>query len=88
MQQQLPKTIEEAKSMIDTLTDAMLHSLRNGKASSVLEHDTLVELAYELGAVSTMAKLAARVNGPQSLPSLTALILVWRAKYESIHGEE
>ena len=88
MQQEIPKTIEEAKAMMDSLIEAMHNSLRNGEASRVLEYDDAIDLAYELGAVATMAKLAAKVGSPQSYASLSALVLVWRAKYESIHGAD
>ena len=88
MQQELPKTIEEAKAMMDSLIEAMYNSLRNGTASRVLEYDDAINLAYELGTVATMTKLAVKVGGPKSYASLAALVLVWRAKYEAIHGEE
>lgn len=88
MQQEVPTSLEEAKAMMDSLIEAMHHSLRNGVASRTLEHDTIVDLAYELGAVATMTKLAAKVGGPKSYASLTALVMVWRAKYDSIHGAD
>lgn len=88
MQQELPKTIEEAAAMMELLVEAMRDSLRNGTASRVLEHDDAIDLAYELGTVATMAKLAVKVGGPKSYVSLSALVLVWRAKYEAIHGAD
>lgn len=88
MQQEVPKSLEEAKAMMESLVEAMRNSLRDGVASRTLEHDTIVDLAYELGSTAIMVKLAAQAGGPRSYASLSALVLIWRAKYEAIHGAD
>lgn len=88
MQQELPKTAEEAMTTLHTLVEAMKESLLSGTASKTLEHDTIVDLAYELGSTSAIVSMAARGIGPKSLEGFNALIVAWRDRYNAIHGED
>lgn len=82
------KPISEVKKEFDIVYDEMSHSLKYGKASEVLEHDTVVDLALNLGRAHTLANFAARTGGLKSHVSLTALVSIWKAKYDAILKEK
>lgn len=73
--------------MIESLLTSFTESLMHGKASQCLEHTDAIELALEVGTIKTFVALAKRTDGPR-LSSLTALIVVWQAKYDAIHGAD
>lgn len=74
--------------MIESLLTSFTESLMYGKASQCLEHTDAIELAIAVGTLKTFVALAKRTDGPRALSSITALIVVWQAKYDSIHGAD
>lgn len=87
MQQNIPKTKEEAVVAVNSLLDAFIDSLRGGKASQALEHDTAIELAVELGACRNMVKMINKMPANKATHSgLVAILLLWRERYDALHG--
>lgn len=87
MQQEIPKTLEEAIVAVNSLIDDFIDSLRSGKASQVLEHDTAIELAVDLGACRNMVKMLSKVQADRAPRSgLVAMLILWRERYDALHG--
>lgn len=82
------KSISEVKKEFDLIYEAVAYSLKYGKASGGLEHDTVVDLALSLGQAHTVADFAARAGGPKSHASLTVLVALWTAKYYTLIAEK
>lgn len=86
--QQLPQTKQEASEALRSLIDEFIESLTRGKASQTLEYDTAIDLAVELGATRTTIKLMDKFPDMAAIGGLVSLLLIWRAKYEAIHGAD
>lgn len=87
MQQELPKTAEEAVVAVNSLINDFIESLRSGKAAQVLEHDTAIELAVELGSCSSMVKMISKIQADRAAHScLVAMLILWRERYAALHG--
>lgn len=88
MQQQLPNSKAEAIVAVNSLIEAFAESLTRGKASQVLEYDTAIGLAIELGATRATVKMISKMPEKVAFGGLVSLYGIWIVKYNAIHGED